>query len=78
MTQEEKKNINDIVKSALRPHWRAQKLTSEQYATINRDISRKLYEEVRDVVSLDEDMRRTWERRASHEVDQAVAGLSSA
>lgn len=78
MTQEEKKNINDIVKTALRPHWRAQKLSSEQYAIINRDVSRRLYEEVRDPVSLDEDMRRTWEKRASDEVDQAVAGLSSA
>ncbi|KFH48845.1 PHD and RING finger domain-containing protein-like protein [Hapsidospora chrysogenum ATCC 11550] len=77
MTQEEKKNINDIVKSALRPHWHAQKLTSEQYATINRDISRKLYEEVRDASSLDEDTRRSWEMRASQEVAQAVAGLSA-
>lgn len=75
MTQEEKKNINDIVKTALRPHWRAQKLTPEQYATINRDISRKLYEEVRDASSLDEDTRRSWETRASQEVAQAVAGL---
>lgn len=78
MTHEEKRNINEIVKSALRPHWRAQKLTTEQYATINRDISRKLYEEVQGLVSLDEDMRRTWERRASHEVDLAIAGLSLA
>lgn len=75
MTQEEKKSINDIVKTALRPHWRAQKLTSEQYATINRDISRKLYDEVRDASSLDENTRRSWERRASQEVAQAVAGL---
>lgn len=75
MTQEEKKSINDIVKTALRPHWRAQKLTPEQYAMINRDISRKLYEEVRDASSLDEDTRRSWEMRASQEVAQALAGL---
>ncbi|TWU76687.1 hypothetical protein ED733_000883 [Metarhizium rileyi] len=77
MTQEEKKSINEIVKSALRPHWRAQKLTTEQYATINRDISRKLYDEVKDAASLDEESRRTWEKRATQEVAQAVAELSA-
>ncbi|CAH0026891.1 unnamed protein product [Clonostachys rhizophaga] len=75
MTPEEKKNINDIVKNALRPHWRAQKLTSDQYATINRDISRKLYEEVGDATALDQDTRRTWEKRVTQEVAQAIAGL---
>ncbi|KAG8416656.1 hypothetical protein J3458_007224 [Metarhizium acridum] len=77
MTQEEKKSINDIVKSALRPHWRAQKLTTEQYATINRDISRKLYDEVKGAASLNEESRRTWEKRATQEVAQAVAELSA-
>ncbi|GAO13152.1 hypothetical protein UVI_02025100 [Ustilaginoidea virens] len=77
MTQEEKKSINDIVKTALRPHWRAQRLTTEQYATINRDISRKLYDEVKNVSSLNEESRRTWEIRATQEVAQAVAELSA-
>ena len=73
MSQEDKKSINDIVKTALRPHWRAQKLTTEQYATINRDISRKLYEEVKNASSLNDASRRSWEKRASQEVAQAVA-----
>lgn len=77
MTQEEKKNINEIVKTALRPHWRAQKLTSDQYAMINRDISRKLYEEVRDAALLDEETRRSWEKKANKEVAQAVEGLQA-
>ncbi|KAH7329124.1 hypothetical protein B0I35DRAFT_473755 [Stachybotrys elegans] len=77
MTQEEKKSINDIVKTALRPHWRAQKLTTEQYATINRDISRKLYDEVKDASSLDNDARRLWEKRATQEVAQAVSELQA-
>lgn len=75
MTHEDKRNINDIVKIALRPHWRAQKLTTEQYASINRDISRKLYEEVKDASTLDEDSRRQWEKRASQAVAQAVSEL---
>ncbi|KAI5465709.1 hypothetical protein BGZ63DRAFT_400157 [Mariannaea sp. PMI_226] len=77
MTQEEKKNINDIVKSALRPHWRAQKLTTEQYATINRDISRKLYDEVKNASSLNDEARRSWEKRANKEVAQAVSELQA-
>lgn len=77
MTQEEKKNINDIVKTALRPHWRAQKLTTEQYAAINRDISRKLYEEVQGASALNEDAKRLWEKRATQEVAQAVSELSA-
>ncbi|PHH91029.1 hypothetical protein CDD83_1922 [Cordyceps sp. RAO-2017] len=77
MTHEEKKSINEIVKSALRPHWRAQKLTTEQYEAINRAISRKLYDEVRDASSLDEESRRSWEKRATQEVAQAVAELQA-
>lgn len=77
MSQEDKKSINEIVKGALRPHWRAQKLTTEQYAIINRDVSRKLYEEVKDASSLDAESRRSWQRRATHEVAQAVAELQA-
>lgn len=77
MTHEEKKNINEIVKSALRPHWRAQKLTTDQYATINRDISRKLYDEVKGASSLDTESRRVWEKRATQAVAQAMAELQA-
>lgn len=44
MTIEAKEGINKIVKGALAPHWKASMLTKEQYADINRDISRKLYD----------------------------------
>lgn len=77
MTQEEKKSINDIVKTALRPHWRAQKLTTEQYATINRDISRKLYDEVKDASSLDAGARLAWEKRVNQEVTEAISELQA-
>lgn len=77
ITQDDKKNINDFVRTALRPHWHAQKLTTEQYATINRDISRKLYDEVKGATSLDEESRRIWERRANQEVAQAVSELQA-
>ncbi|EGX97229.1 PHD and RING finger domain protein, putative [Cordyceps militaris CM01] len=78
MTQEDKRSINDIVKSALRPHWRAQKLTTEQYATINRDISRRLYEEVKGASVLDQATRRRWEQKADKAVAQAISDLTAA
>ncbi|KAM0436941.1 hypothetical protein ACHAPT_002656 [Fusarium lateritium] len=77
ITHEDKIKINEIVKGALRPHWRSQKLTTEQYSIINRDISRKLYDEVKGATSLNDDSRRQWEKRANKEVAQAVAELSA-
>lgn len=78
MTTEEKKNVNEIVRNALRPHWRAQKLTEEQYAKINRDISRKLYDEVKDVSSLDDESRRQiWENKVTQEVTRAISELQA-
>lgn len=77
LTQEDKISINEIVKGALRPHWRSRKLTTEQYSAINRDISRKLYDEVKGAASLNAEARREWENRATKEVAQAVAELSA-
>ncbi|KAF5670757.1 ribosomal L37ae [Fusarium heterosporum] len=77
ITQEDKVSINEIVKGALRPHWRSRKLTTEQYSAINRDISRKLYDEVKGAASLNAEARRQWENRATKEVAQAVAELSA-
>ncbi|KAK0623183.1 hypothetical protein B0T14DRAFT_536132 [Immersiella caudata] len=72
---EVKENISSIVRSALNPHWKSSKLTSEQYAAINRDISRKIYEQVQDPTAVSEDSRRTWETMANQEVARAVADL---
>jgi hypothetical protein len=51
-------------------------LTTEQYATINRDISRKLYDEVGEAASLEES-RGSWEKKATKEVAQALAALQA-
>ncbi|KAK4455929.1 hypothetical protein QBC34DRAFT_4178 [Podospora aff. communis PSN243] len=72
---EVKENISSIVRSALNPHWKSSKLTSEQYAAINRDISRKIYEQVQDPAAVGDDARRSWETMASQEVARAVADL---
>jgi hypothetical protein len=53
-------------------------LTAEQYANINRDVSRKLYEEITDPMSVDdEEARRAWENKASQEVARAVSVLQA-
>jgi hypothetical protein len=77
LTLETKESISGIVRSALKPHWHAKELTFEQYASINRDVSRKLYDEIRDPSSLDEDARKSWEKIATKEVARAVAELKA-
>jgi hypothetical protein len=72
-----KQSISRIVRSALTPHWRSSQLTAEQYEAINRDISRKLYEEVKDPTTVNEDTKQGWERIASQEVARAVASLKA-
>ena len=74
---EMKESISNVVRSALKPHWKSSQLTAEQYATINRDVSHKLYEEVTDPATVDDDARRTWEKIASKEVARALAELKA-
>ncbi|KAK3987911.1 hypothetical protein QBC44DRAFT_112807 [Cladorrhinum sp. PSN332] len=77
LPMEMKQNINRIVKTALSPHWHSNQLTPEQYEAINRDISRKIYEEVKDPAAVGEETRQNWEKVASQEVARAVASLKA-
>ncbi len=70
-----KENISGIVRNALNPHWKSSKLTSQQYETINRQVSRRLYEEVTDPASVDDEARLAWEKIATKEVARAVEEL---
>lgn len=74
MSIAEKESINKMVKKALGPHWKSQKMSTEQYSDINRDVSRKLYELVADKNISDGD-RSSWERIATSEVSKAVQSL---
>ncbi|KAK3302371.1 uncharacterized protein B0T15DRAFT_303181 [Chaetomium strumarium] len=74
---EVKESISRIVRSALKPHWRSSKLTAEQYESINREISRKIYEEVEDPGAVNEELKQGWERRVTQEVARAVASLKA-
>ncbi len=71
-----KENVSGIVKDALKPHWKSGQITSDQYATINRDVSRKLYDEVSDA-ALNDDIRHRCEMIATTEVAKAVADLKT-
>lgn len=75
MSIEEKEGISRIVKSALSRPWRSAEITKEQYACINRDVSRKLYEMV--AGNENEADRGTWEKIAMQEVAKAVQGLAT-
>lgn len=73
-----KQSINSIVRGALRPHWHSQKINAEQYEAINRDVSRKLYEEVKDpAMDLGEELKQSWEKIAAKEVTRAVEHLKA-
>ena len=74
---EMKESISSIVRSALKPHWKSSRLTAEQYASINREISHKIYEQVQDPTAVGEDARRNWESMATKEVARAVADLKA-
>lgn len=75
MPLEAKEKVNKMVKLALTPHWKAAKLTSEQYATINRDISRKMYDYVADDYAAIDRNLDNWEKLAALEVAMAVKDL---
>lgn len=76
LTSEMKESISKIVRGALKPHWRSKTLTAEQYETINRDISRKIYEEVKDP-RINDEVQQGWEKLATQEVARAVASLKA-
>ncbi|KAI1505416.1 hypothetical protein F5X99DRAFT_243804 [Biscogniauxia marginata] len=73
---EMKESISGIVKDALKPHWKSGHITADQYASINRDLSHKLYKEVSESTLNNEDRNR-FERIANKEVARAVADLKA-
>jgi len=72
-----KQSISEIVRMALKPHWHSRKLTAEQYEAINRDVSRRIYEQVKDPSSVNEEMKQRWQITATQEVARAVASLKA-
>lgn len=80
MSIEAKEGINKIVKSALAPHWKSGEITKDQYAEVNRDVSRKLYDLVADgnrEMDDDKNNKWTWKKVASQEVAIAIKSLTA-
>ncbi|GAW24283.1 hypothetical protein ANO14919_138660 [Xylariales sp. No.14919] len=73
---EMKESISGIVKDALKPHWKSGQLTADQYASINRDLSHRLYKEVSEL-ELDDQARTRFEKIATKEVARAVADIKA-
>ena len=71
-----KEDVKKLVASALKPHYHGQSITKDEYTTINRDISRKLYDEIGDNEALDVDRSR-WEKVAGDEVKKAINALKA-
>lgn len=74
LSLEAKESASNIVKAALKPHYKSGSITADQYTTINRDLSRKLYKEMTDEILSDE-VRSRCEKLATKEVARAVAEL---
>lgn len=66
-----------MVSAALKPHYKSNAVSKDQYTDINRSVSRMLYDKVGDTGNINGDSRETWERLASDEVAKAVESLKS-
>lgn len=64
-----------MVSSALKPYYHKKTISKDEYTTINRDISRKLYDQIGDFEALGIEGRAKWEKVAGDEVGRAVATL---
>ncbi|KAI9801086.1 MAG: hypothetical protein M1833_002954 [Piccolia ochrophora] len=72
-----KADIEKMVRAALKPLYHSQDVSKDEYTTVNRNVSRMLYDRVGDVNCLDQEAREGWERLATQEVHKAVQALRS-
>ena len=73
-----KEDVQKLVASALKPHYNDQTITKDEYTTINRDISRMLYDKIGgDFEALGVAGKAKWEKIAGDEVNKAVNALKT-
>ncbi|KAJ5811459.1 hypothetical protein N7474_007760 [Penicillium riverlandense] len=72
-----KSDIQKMVGTALKPHYKRKLVSKDQYTDINRSISRMLYERVGEIESLEPDSRDDLDRAAKFEVQRAIDALPS-
>ncbi|KAK2789260.1 hypothetical protein FQN52_006352 [Onygenales sp. PD_12] len=70
-----KSDLQKMVSSALKPHYRKHLVSKDEYTDINRRISRMLYEKVGPIGTLDAEAKAKWSAIASEEVNKAIAKL---
>ncbi|KAL1965734.1 hypothetical protein VTN77DRAFT_5234 [Rasamsonia byssochlamydoides] len=70
-----KTDVQKLVGAELKPFYRRKEISKDQYTDINRTISRKLYERVGEVETLEADKLAELKEVASEEVKKAVEAL---
>lgn len=75
MSLSTKSSIQKLVSAALKPLYNDATITKDEYTTINRDVSRMLYDRIGEVDTLEEEQRSRWEKVAGEEVGRAVGAL---
>lgn len=70
-----KSDVQKMVSAALKPYYKKNTISKDQYTDINRTISRMIYEKIGDGGSVNGEARENWERLASDEVARAVESL---
>ncbi|PGH23749.1 hypothetical protein AJ80_02179 [Polytolypa hystricis UAMH7299] len=70
-----KSDLQRMVRTALKPHYRNHIVSKDEYTDINRRISRMLYDRVGEAFALDAHGKSKWEVVANEEVDKAIAML---
>jgi hypothetical protein len=70
-----KSEVQSLVKSILKPHYKKRAVNAEQYTEINKSICRKLYEQI----GTEENFanKEHWQDVAKEEVEQAIGALKT-
>ncbi|KAL4976835.1 hypothetical protein BDW66DRAFT_133842 [Aspergillus desertorum] len=75
LSLEVKSDIQKLVGAALKPHYLSRLVSKEEYTDINRNISRKLYEQALELDSLESTTKALLEAKAKEEVHKAIGAL---
>ena len=70
-----KSDIQKLVGKALKPYYRRDYVSKEEYTDINRNISRMLYDRMKDAETLEEDAKASLATTAKEEVQKAITSL---
>lgn len=75
MSLSAKSDVQKLVAAALKPHYQEQKISKEEYISINKATSRMLYDKIGDLDGLGMESKVKWEKVAAEEVNKAVGAL---